>query len=405
MDFPSDEVPSNIESKMASLRGKMLDGLSEDTRDFWVDSRVPVLHKPTSARFLREAVCRYHPVLITGLIDDWPALQKWDKDYLIGATGDRKLNINLTTDGHGDCVKDVCRVSLDKPLDSPQVLPHFVYPAEHDMTMKEFYELLESSKISSTNCDTGKQPIPYLSQQNDNLRQNMPELLKDIQTTLPLATEAFGSEASTTAYSLDGDEHSIVSGALEAVNLWIGDERSVSSLHKDHYENMYAVVSGQKTFTLLPPTDAAFLAPYTKVYTSLRYAVRGANNVDANETSTPEQPQYQYFDNAQDAASYYTNQTNSSDLTTHNSTPQLELTNQGCPSETLEWISLDPEDSEVSTKYPLFHTHATPLRVTVLPGQVLYIPAMWYHRVSQKCLTVSVNYWFDQKFDFRYVHK
>ena len=394
---------------MASLRGKMLDGLSEDTRDFWVDSRVPVLHKPTSARFLREAVCQYHPVLITGLIDDWPALQKWDKDYLIGATGDRKLNINLTTDGHGDCVKDVCKVSHDKPLDSPQVLPHFVYPAEHDMTMKEFYELLESSKISSTNCDTGKQPIPYLSQQNDNLRQNMPELLKDIQTTLPLATEAFGSEASTTAYSLDGDEHSIVSGALEAVNLWIGDERSVSSLHKDHYENMYAVVSGQKTFTLLPPTDVAFLAPYTKVYPALRYAVRSTTNVDAKNTTegidtiTPEQPQYKYFDNAQDAASYYNSQSNASDVTAHNSVPQLELTNQGCPSETLEWISLDPEDLDVSTKYPLFHTHATPLRVTVLPGQMLYIPAMWYHRVSQKCLTVSVNYWYDQKFDFRYV--
>lgn len=30
------------------------------------------------------------------------------------------------------------------------------------------------------------------------------------------------------------------------MNLWIGDERSVSSLHKDHYENLYCVVTGHK---------------------------------------------------------------------------------------------------------------------------------------------------------------
>jgi hypothetical protein len=33
----------------------------------------------------------------------------------------------------------------------------------------------------------------------------------------------------------------------------------------------------------------------------------------------------------------------------------------------------------------------------------LYIPAMWYHRVSQRTHTVSVNYWYEQRFDFRYV--
>lgn len=41
----------------------------------------------------------------------------------------------------------------------------------------------------------------------------------------------------------------------EAVNLWIGNHHSVTSFHKDHYENLYAVVSGQKHFLLLPPTD------------------------------------------------------------------------------------------------------------------------------------------------------
>ena len=36
-------------------------------------------------------------------------------------------------------------------------------------------------------------------------------------------------------------------------------------------------------------------------------------------------------------------------------------------------------------------------------GEVLYIPSMWYHYVTQTCLTIAVNYWYDQRFDFRYV--
>ncbi len=30
-------------------------------------------------------------------------------------------------------------------------------------------------------------------------------------------------------------------------------------MHKDHYENMYAVIAGEKHFTLLPPTDYLYL--------------------------------------------------------------------------------------------------------------------------------------------------
>eukprot|EP00954_Amorphochlora_amoebiformis_P008897 691023-Amorphochlora_amoeboformis.AAC.4 len=46
----------------------------------------------------------------------------------------------------------------------------------------------------------------------------------------------------------------------DAVNIWVGDQRSVSSLHRDPYENIYCVIRGSKTFTLLPPSDAPYLA-------------------------------------------------------------------------------------------------------------------------------------------------
>lgn len=35
----------------------------------------------------------------------------------------------------------------------------------------------------------------------------------------------------------------------------------LSLVHKDHYENLYCVISGEKRFILLPPSDRPFI-PY-----------------------------------------------------------------------------------------------------------------------------------------------
>ncbi len=50
---------------------------------------------------------------------------------------------------------------------------------------------------------------------------------------------------------------------------------SVTTFHKDHAENIYVVVSGAKTFTLLPPTDVWRMALH--LYPAARYEqqVRG----------------------------------------------------------------------------------------------------------------------------------
>lgn len=43
----------------------------------------------------------------------------------------------------------------------------------------------------------------------------------------------------------------------EAINLWIGNSRSTTALHKDNYENIYCQVTGMKHFALLPPVEVA----------------------------------------------------------------------------------------------------------------------------------------------------
>lgn len=309
---------------MSAASSRALRKLSETTGDFWVDFQIPVLETSDSLVFFKYAYSRYHPcILKSGLMEEWAALQKWDHDYLCDKMGEKPISVNLTKEGRADSVQYV--PSLDKE--------YFLYPAEVKMTMREFFDCL---------VDEHSNVVPYLSQQNDNFRTEFQELLEDINVEIPLAKDVFES------------------GTPEAVNLWIGDERSVSSVHKDHYENFYAVIRGAKTFTLLPPTDIAFLPENT--YPTMRYECA-----------------------------------NSSDRTR-----SLVLTDDGCPASSIKWIPLDPDDPGVCEKYPTFsNTH--PIRCTVCPGEILYIPAMWYHRVSQEELTVAINFWYDQRFDFRYV--
>lgn len=71
---------------------------------------------------------------------------------------------------------------------------------------------------------------------------------------------------------------------------------------------------------------------------------------------------------------------------------------------TVPWVQVDPDNPDFE-KFPLFK-HASPIKVRVEQGDVLYLPSLWYHKVKQendsqgKC--IAVNFWYDMKFDARY---
>ena len=69
---------------------------------------------------------------------------------------------------------------------------------------------------------------------------------------------------------------------------------------------------------------------------------------------------------------------------------------------TTKWIEPDikryMEGGDESHMFPLL-SKAHPVKVLVNEGQMVYIPSLWYHRVTQTCVTVGVNYWYDMKFD------
>lgn len=94
--------------------------------------------------------------------------------------------------------------------------------------MSTFLARLSKRKIA--------EEVLYLQSQNDNLHGELDCLLDDATEDIDFASQVFKCKP-------------------DATNVWIGDERSVTSLHKDPYENLYLVVHGTKTFDLLPPTE------------------------------------------------------------------------------------------------------------------------------------------------------
>ncbi|KAK9434579.1 Clavaminate synthase-like protein [Lipomyces doorenjongii] len=135
----------------------------------------------------------------------------------------------------------------------------------------------------------------------------------------------------------------------EAANLWIGSSRSTTSLHKDPYENLHVQVLGQKVFKLISPAEHICVKE-----SMLTKATYQKLSVGFNLTAeTERQP----------------------------------------------WPTLDP-DAVDSRDY--WQSKVRVLEVVLNPGDILYLPALWYHKVIQvsdkEGLCCSVNYWYDMDF-------
>lgn len=167
-----------------------MEGLSTDVGDFWVGSRIKVLDNPTSLEFLRDCVASYQPAIIRGAISDWPAMKEWNLETVCAklekSDAANLIKVNVTPDGHGDCLQFHKAHSCAENASSTEVDQVFVYPAECLIPPGIFYEMMTNPQDSDA--------APYLSLQNDNLRLDMPELMCDIAASITIAEEAFGQQ-------------------------------------------------------------------------------------------------------------------------------------------------------------------------------------------------------------------
>jgi len=99
-------------------------------------------------------------------------------------------------------------------------------------------------------------------------------------------------------------------------------------------------------------------------------------------------------------------------LTTESDTDAFKLEVEE-PVRHVPWSSVDPypspeKEASERLKFPLFFDGPKPFHCTVKAGEVLYLPSMWFHHVSQTPgdggYTIAVNYWYDMQFDIKYAY-
>ena len=109
--------------------------------------------------------------------------------------------------------------------------------------------------------------------------------------------------------------------------MWIGNSKSVTAIHKDNYENIYVQIRGRKHFSLLPPSS--YPCVNEKPLRPATYSRDGDKltlNLDDDGTKVP-------------------------------------------------FATWDLDEPTVNTTE--FSALAEPIRVTLEPGDMLYLPAMW----------------------------
>jgi hypothetical protein len=177
------------------------------------------------------------------------------------------------------------------------------------------------SGIDSDGIHATKTGVYYISHQNGSLsdpNEFASLLMSEVDNgELPFAKQAFAA-------------------APDATNFWMGGADAVTSLHKDHYENTYAVIRGRKHFTLFAPTSVNHLT--TKDLKAAQYQERSDGSFALEPSEEPSRP----------------------------------------------WIVVDPDDE---ASHDEAYTRCQRIDVTVEAGDVLYLPSLWYHQVGYILVT------------------
>ncbi|GAP89127.2 putative phospholipase A2 [Rosellinia necatrix] len=294
---------------------------------------------PSPLEFMRY-VARNTPFVVRRGARDWAATRTWDAAYLRSTLAGHKVNVAVTPSGNADA---------PTPDGRGQIV--FAKPHEEDQEFSEFLEYVmrqEKTSMAGSEHEARKaDEVRYAQTQNDNLRHEYVTLFSQVERSIAFARIALGRDP-------------------DAINLWIGNSRSVTALHRDNYENVYVQIAGRKHFVLLSPlfqpcVNERSLVPATYM-----------RSQDGDRQKAKAEDLVLCMDEGADQ--------------------------DGAPK--VPFATWDP-DTPASHATPYSYL-AEPMRVSLEPGDMLYLPAMWYHKVSQSCskdgICVAVNYWYDMEF-------
>jgi jumonji domain-containing protein 7 len=164
---------------------------------------VPILDAPPEPLFFyREFVAKNRPCLIRNAISHFPALHKWNHQYLRDVLGQTNVSINVTPNGRADAVVNESFVLPERRtlaytqfLDllerqrsvPPSALPPFSPHACRSVPSEcQTCQMAFGDEQSSSSHTTG---VVYLSEQNSSFRTEFSQLWGDVDLELAWASE------------------------------------------------------------------------------------------------------------------------------------------------------------------------------------------------------------------------
>ena len=183
--------------------------------------QVPRVPKLSRQQFLDQYYALNRPVVMTGAMDDWPALARWSFPELKRRFGRRVVSVQANRDGDAKYEQNSDRL-------------------RREMTFGEYVELVESS---------GETNDFYITANNSGTNK---EALKELWDDIVLFPE----------YLRDDDPSN-------RGFFWFGPKGTVTPLHHDLTNNFMAQVRGRKRVRLVAPYELAHLYNSRHCYTQV----------------------------------------------------------------------------------------------------------------------------------------
>jgi hypothetical protein len=177
-------------------------------------------HKLTRDEFLRDYYTTNRAVIITGMMDDWPALKKWNLDFFKDNFGDRLIEVQMGRNAGANY-----EIEREKYISTIKI--------------SEFIDMIRAAKETNDF---------YLTANNNSKnKQALPELWQDI-VQIP---EYLDSSDPMGGF------------------FWMGPPGTITPFHHDLTNNFMAQVMGRKRLRIAPSWDIPLMYNHYHVFSQI----------------------------------------------------------------------------------------------------------------------------------------
>jgi Cupin-like domain len=195
-----------MRARHARKLSSLVQSHAKQLRQSPVAEKIPVETLPTPERFFENYYFANRPVVVRGLMQDWPALALWTPEYFADRFGEE--TIEVTADRESD------------PKFEDRFPEH-----RHRITMRQFVEKITTIKGNDL----------YLVAKNRLLdRESFISLRKDVTYPHMFLTSGPGADPP---------------------RIWIGGAGTITPLHHDASNIFFGQIYGRKLVRLIPPSE------------------------------------------------------------------------------------------------------------------------------------------------------